>query len=90
VACRPLTTLRRRWSEGGYPPWSFQSTHISAAPRLPDGNTFIDEGQKGQLFQVTPDGDIVWEYVNLYVCKTDQPAAGRVNANNQYYLPSAQ
>jgi len=29
-----------------------------------NGNTYIAEDNKGRLFQVKPDGDIVWEYVN--------------------------
>jgi hypothetical protein len=32
--------------------------------RLPNGNTFIAEDNTGRLFQVKPDGEIVWEYVN--------------------------
>jgi hypothetical protein len=71
--------------DSGGPGWSFQSTHISNARRLPNGNTFIDEGQKGRLFQVTPAGDIVWEYVNPYVRTTKDAATGRVTANNQLY-----
>jgi hypothetical protein len=33
---------------------------------LPNGNTFINEGVSGRLFEVTPTGDVVWEYVNPY------------------------
>ncbi|WP_158784773.1 aryl-sulfate sulfotransferase [Pantoea sp. BAV 3049] len=44
--------------------WSFYSAFISSAQRLPNGNTLIDEGQHGRLFQVTPSGEIVWEYVS--------------------------
>ena len=51
-------------ASSGNPGWSFRSTHISNARRLPNGNTFIDEGQIGRFFQVTPAGDIVWEYIN--------------------------
>jgi hypothetical protein len=39
---------------------------ISNAQRLPNGNTFINEGWFGRLFEVTREGDIVWEYVNPY------------------------
>jgi hypothetical protein len=46
--------------------WSFYSSFISSARRLPNGNTLIDEGQNGRFFQVTPAGEIVWEYVNPY------------------------
>lgn len=50
----------------GRPPWSFFSSFISSVRRLPNGNTLIDEGMNGRLFQVTKDGEIVWEYVNRY------------------------
>ncbi len=71
-------------SSGG-PAWSFRSTHISAARRLPNGNTFIDEGQSGRLFQVTREGDIVWEYVNPYFKTATDPVTGRPTYNNQLY-----
>jgi hypothetical protein len=71
--------------DSGGPGWSFRSTHISAARRLPNGNTFIDEGQSGRLFQVTPDGDIVWEYVNPYPRIGKDEATGKVTVNHQLY-----
>jgi len=71
-------------SSGG-PSWSFRSTHISAARRLPNGNTFIDEGQSGRLFQVTPGGEIVWEYVNPYARIGKDTDTGRSTFNNQLY-----
>lgn len=46
--------------------WTFYSSFISDARRLPNGNTFIDEGRNGHFFQVTPKGEIVWEYVSRY------------------------
>lgn len=46
--------------------WSFYSAFISSARRLPNGNTLIDEGMNGRFFQVTQQGDIVWEYVSPY------------------------
>jgi hypothetical protein len=71
--------------DSGGPAWSFRSTHISAARRLPNGNTFIDEGQSGRLFQVTREGDIVWEYVNPYVRTGKDKLTGRATSNNQLY-----
>jgi hypothetical protein len=50
----------------GRPVWSFFSSFVSNAQRLPNGNTLIDEGMDGRFFQITPDGDIVWEYVVPY------------------------
>ncbi len=65
------TTLGIVWQytaiDSGQPPWSFFSSFVSSAQRLPNGNTFIDEGMDGRLFQVTPKGKIVWEYVTPYV-----------------------
>ena len=46
--------------------YQFFSTNISGAQRLPNGNTLITEGMNGRLFEVTPDLEIVWEYVNPF------------------------
>jgi hypothetical protein len=71
--------------DSGGPSWSFQSTHISNARRLPNGNTFINEGQKGRLFQVTTAGEIVWEYVNPYARIGKDQLTGIKTRNNQLY-----
>lgn len=44
----------------------FYSSYISAAQRLPNGNTLITEGSDGRLIEVTPEHEIVWEYINPY------------------------
>ena len=41
---------------------SFYSQLISAAQRLPNGNTLITEGSFSRLFEVTADKEVVWEY----------------------------
>ena len=48
------------------PIWSFFSHYISGAQRLSNGNTLICEGSNGRIFEVTPSGEIVWEYVNPF------------------------
>ncbi len=45
---------------------SFFSPFISSVQRLPNGNTLVDEGIDGRFFQVTPAGQIVWEYVSPF------------------------
>ena len=45
---------------------SFYSSFISGAERMENGNTFINEGAKARFFEVTPEGEIVWEYLNQY------------------------
>ncbi len=52
------------WEYKGDPPISFYSFHISGADRLPNGNTLICEGAPGRVFEVTPNQEIVWEYMN--------------------------
>jgi hypothetical protein len=55
------------WEYRGRPSYTFFSPHISGAQRLTSGNTLICEGQWGRLFAVTPEGDIVWEYVSPFM-----------------------
>ena len=68
------------WDYTGDPPISFYSFHISGAERLPNGNTLICEGAPGRTFEVTPSGEIVWEYINP-VFTTAPRGGGRANSN---------
>lgn len=43
---------------------SFYSNYISGAQRMPNGNTLICSGAHGHLFEVTQEGEVVWEYIN--------------------------
>ena len=42
---------------------------LGSARRLPNGHTLICEAMRGRIFQVTPNGEIVWEYVNPHFGK---------------------
>lgn len=42
---------------------SFFAPYMGNADRLENGNTFVTESTFGRLFEVTPAGDVVWEYV---------------------------
>ncbi len=42
----------------------FYSATISGVHPLPNDNLFICEGNDGRFFEVTLDGEIVWEYIN--------------------------
>lgn len=44
----------------------FYSPFVSAAQRLPNGNTLITEGASGRLLEVTRDHEVVWEYISPY------------------------
>lgn len=53
------------WKFENIPPkWKFNSPYIAGAQRLPNGNTLICEGGTARIFEVTRDGEIVWEFIN--------------------------
>ena len=59
-------TNQIHWQYLGSPAISFYSYNISSAERQPNGNTLICEGAPGRMFEVTPSGEIVWEYINPF------------------------
>ena len=71
-------------------PAALYSSYISGAQRLSNGNTLVCSGGHGHFFEVTPDGEVVWEYVSPVGDRTDgdyaiyttmtQDAAERVNS----------
>jgi len=67
-------TLELVWS---YTNPRFFSTNISSAQRLPNGNTLVDAGAGGRMFEITREGAIVWEYM--------YPQFGGPNAANAVY-----
>jgi hypothetical protein len=57
------------WKYQDKPGWNFFSPRMGNAQRLPNGNTLITEASFGRLFEVTKDGEIIWEYVNPFFGK---------------------
>ena len=51
------------WSYVDDMPPAFFSPYMGSVERLWNGNTFICESAFGRLFEVTPEGEIAWEYV---------------------------
>jgi len=58
---RPDTLL---WTYTDPDHTSFFACNLSGAHRLPNGNTLICDGPSGVFFEITLDGDLVWEYIN--------------------------
>jgi hypothetical protein len=52
------------WQYTATPPTSFYSSQLGSVQRLPNGNTLICEGTKGRFFEVRPDSQTVWTYIN--------------------------
>ena len=61
------------WSYEAPDRTSFHSSFISGARRLPNGHTLICSGAQGRFFEVTPAGEIVWEYWTLFSGKVRNP-----------------
>lgn len=69
------------------PVWTYSSpdldaTYISGAQRLADGNTFVTSGPQGRFFEITPGGEIVWEYWSPF--RGEGNSAGANGAANPY------
>ena len=56
-----------------FAPSANNSPRISNAQRLPNGNTLINERWFGRFFEVTPEGAVVWEYINPYFGGSTRP-----------------
>ena len=55
------------WEYKAEQPSDFYSSICSGAERLPNGNTVICESTTGRFFEVTYEGELVWEYVSPFM-----------------------
>ncbi len=62
----PFGPSRPLWQYEAPDRVSFRGTFISGAHRMPNGHTFVTEGPAGRFFEVTPAGEIVWEYKTIF------------------------
>ena len=68
---------------------SFFSPHMGGAQRLPGGNALICEGNKGCVFEVTPDGDIVREFVSPHFVQSEQFGRHNWLFRARWYAPDS-
>ena len=52
------------WQYVADPPQAFFAKSKGSAQRLPNGNTLICDSSNGRVFEVTREGEIVWEWFN--------------------------
>jgi len=52
------------WSYITDPKCDFYSSIMSGAQRLSDGNTLISDGLRSRFFVVTPEKEVIWDYIN--------------------------
>lgn len=74
------------WQYIANPPSSFYTSQLGSVQRLPNGNTLICEGNKGRIFEVTPDSQTVWTYINP-VSDTTPAYQGTVAQNAVHRSP---
>ena len=75
-------TLRGNAGSGG-----LFSALLSSAQRLPNGNTLIDEGSAARMLEVTPEGEIVWEYLPHEPGKKPDGSIGQGPVYRAYRYP---
>ncbi len=70
-----LDPIRREivWEYRAPEPTSFYTRSRGANQRLSGGNTLITESDSGRVFEVTADGDVVWEFVNPNLTEDREP-----------------
>jgi hypothetical protein len=56
----------------------FFANNMSGGQFLANGNVFITLAPDGRFIEITPDDDIVWEYINPIYRMTDESATNRV------------
>lgn len=71
-------TREEVWSYAQNPPFSFFTFMSGGADPLPNGNVLICESSKGQIFEVTRDGKVVWDYI-IPFWDTNPRLGGRMN-----------
>jgi hypothetical protein len=72
---RPFGPDQPLWSYSAPNKKDFHSWFISGAQRLPNGNTLINSGAVGIVFEVTPEKEIVWKFANPFKNVPSAPPA---------------
>jgi len=76
----PFGPETSEWIYGDGPGEFFYSPYLSNAQRLPNGNTLINSGSPGDIFEIDADKNKVWHYV--IPLSGDFPLNQGGNANN--------
>jgi len=66
-------TGKIEWEYKSDPPSDFYTSIMGGCERLPNGNTLITESMKGRVFEVTPEGEMVWEYIIPFYAWFEDP-----------------
>ena len=64
------------WQYAGTAEQPFDSVVRGAQERTPNGNTLITESVAGRIFEVTADGQVVWDFINPVRAPADKAIDG--------------
>ena len=87
---RGYSIIRELEPAGGEIVWEYQdpdrffSPFRSGNQRLPNGNTFICECDAGRLFEVTPGGEVVWDFYNPFIGEGPHHLGKRIHRATRY------
>lgn len=65
VEVNPITN-NMVWQYREDPPFYFYSSFLGSVQKLPNENFLICEGTTGRIFEITPRGELAWEFVSPY------------------------
>ena len=63
------------WEYRADPPDSFYTASKGSSQRLPNGNTLIADSDNGRAFEVTREGEIVWDFYCPHEIEAGERAA---------------
>lgn len=63
----------------------FYSWRRGKAQLLPNKNLLIAESEKGRAFEVTPEGELVWEYNNIYDAESNGVVSNAIHIPPGYF-----
>jgi len=77
-------TYEIEWEYTGSPLNEFYSSVCANAQRLPNGNTLVCESTKGRIFEITYEGELVWEYMVPFYAPGLSKETGFILGRNNY------
>ncbi|MCB0585843.1 MAG: aryl-sulfate sulfotransferase, partial [Phaeodactylibacter sp.] len=80
----PFGPTLPEWTYGDRPGETFYSAYLSNAQRLPNGNTLINAGSPGMIFEIDPDKNVVWKYIIPLFGDTPATQGGNVSNNGNF------
>lgn len=80
----PFGPEEAEWMYGDQAEEGFYSPYLSNAQRLVNGNTLINAGSPGRIFEIDPDRNTVWQYEIPLFGDTPANQGGNVNNNANF------